>query len=102
MRNQNCRILLFALILTLHRSPVAAQETFVQPPARLLTTFPITLFTGGVMILRARLGNFPDTLNFVLDTGSGGISLDSSTCERLHLHPLPSDKTILGIGGCGR
>jgi PDZ domain/Aspartyl protease len=99
MRNQNYWILLFALILTLHRTPVAAQETFVQPPARLLTTIPFTLYTGGVMILRARLDNFPDTLNFILDTGSGGISLDSSTCLQMHLNPVPSDKTILGIGG---
>ncbi len=99
MRNQNCLILLFALILTLHHSPVAAQETFVQPPARLLTTFSFTLFTGGVMLLRGRLDDFPDSLNFILDTGSGGISLDSNTCERLHLNPVPSDKTILGIGG---
>jgi hypothetical protein len=99
MRNPNYRILLFALILTLHRAPAAAQETFIQSPARLLTTFPVTLFTGGVMILRARLNDFPDTLNFVLDTGSGGISLDSGTCVRLHLNPEASDKTILGIAG---
>ncbi len=99
MLNRNCWILLFAIILTLHRTPVAAQETFVQPPARLLTTIPFTLYTGGVMLLRARLGNFPDTLNFILDTGSGGISLDSSTCMRLHLNPILSDKTILGIAG---
>ncbi len=99
MRNQNCWILLFALILNLNRTPVAAQETFVQPPARLLTTFSVTLFTGGVMLLKAKLDDFPDSLNFILDTGSGGISLDSMTCERLHLNPVPSDKTILGIAG---
>jgi hypothetical protein len=76
-----------------------AQETFVQRPARLLTTFPVTLFTGGVVMVRARFDDFPDSLNFILDTGSGGISLDSSTCERLHLNPVLSDKTILGIAG---
>jgi len=79
--------------------PAAAQETFVQPPARLLTTFPVTMFTGGVVILRARLDDFPDTMSFILDTGSGGISLDSSTCDRLHMKPILSDKTILGIAG---
>src|SRR5580692_11167521 len=99
MRNRNCWILLFALILTLHRAPAAAQETFVEPPARLLTTFQFSLFTGGVIVLRARLDNFPDTLNFVLDTGSGGISLDSGTCVQMHLNPVLSDKTILGIAG---
>jgi hypothetical protein len=99
MHNQNCWRLLVAGMLTLLRVPVIAQETFVQPPAKLLTTFPFTLFTGGVMVLRARLDNFPDTLNFILDTGSGGISLDSGTCERLHMKPVLSDKTIVGIGG---
>jgi hypothetical protein len=99
MRNQNCWRLLFAAILSLSRVPVAAQETFVQPQARLLTTFPFTLFTGGVMILRAKLDDFPDSLTFILDTGSGGISLDSSTCEQQHLTPILSDKTILGIAG---
>ncbi|HUB59581.1 MAG TPA: aspartyl protease family protein [Puia sp.] len=99
MRNQNCWRLLIAGVISISCAPAAAQETFVQAPARLLTTFPITLFTGGVMLLRARLDNFPDTLNFILDTGSGGISLDSGTCEQLKLKPEPSDKTILGIAG---
>ncbi len=99
MRHQNYRILLYSLILTLSRAPAIAQETFVQPPARLLTKFTFTLFTGGVMALRAKMDNFPDSMTFILDTGSGGISLDSTTCVRLHLDPVLSDKTILGIGG---
>ena len=77
----------------------SAQEKFVQPPSRLLTRFPVTLFTGGVVLVKARLGDFPDSLNFILDTGSGGISLDSTTSERLKLNPILSDKTILGIAG---
>jgi hypothetical protein len=76
-----------------------AQETFVQPPAKFLTSFPVNVFTGGVILVKCRLDNFPDSLSFVLDTGSGGISLDSSTCVRLRLVPAPSDKTILGIAG---
>jgi hypothetical protein len=92
-------------VLLLHTTLVSltgalgAQETFVQPASKLITSFPFTTFTGGVMLVRARLGNFPDSLNFILDTGSGGISLDSGTCIRLKLEPLPSDKTILGIAG---
>ncbi|MBS1601241.1 MAG: aspartyl protease family protein [Bacteroidetes bacterium] len=85
------------LILFMGRS-AGAQETFTQP-AKLITTFPFTMFTGGVILLRARLDNFADTLNFILDTGSGGISLDSMTCLRLNLTPKPSDRTILGIAG---
>jgi PDZ domain/Aspartyl protease len=76
-----------------------AQEKFVAPPAKLITSFSFNLLTGGVIVLRGCLGNFPDSLNLILDTGSGGISLDSITCLKLKLQPLPSDKTILGIAG---
>ena len=34
-----------------------------------------------------------------MDTGSGGISLDSTTCVRLNIDPVTTDKFILGIGG---
>lgn len=91
--------LLLPLLASLKGTTVHAQETFVQPASRLITTFPFTVFTGGVILLKAKLNNFPDSLNFILDTGSGGISLDSETCVRLRMTPLPSDKTILGIAG---
>lgn len=50
-------------------------------------------------MLQGRVGNYPDTLNFILDTGSGGISLDSSTCTRMNIKTEPSDRTIRGIAG---
>src|ERR1700761_50126 len=84
-----------SLLLTTFYSlayPLRAQETFVPPASKFITSFPFSVFTGGVMIVKARLDNFPDSLNFVLDTGSGGISLDSLTCERLKLSPQPSEK----------
>ncbi len=98
---RTCRALLFlpAILLLLSNSDLRGQETFVQSPAKLITTFPVVLFTGGVILVKARLGDYPDSLNFILDTGSGGISLDSLTCVRLKLTPQPSDKTILGIAG---
>jgi hypothetical protein len=52
-----------------------------------------------VVVIRAMLEGYPDSLNFILDTGSGGISLDSATCVRLKIPTLPSDKTIRGIAG---
>src|SRR5882724_771849 len=76
-----------------------AQEEFIPSPSRLITTFPFTTFTGGVIIIKAQLGTHSDSLNFILDTGSGGISLDSITCVRLKITPIPSDKTIRGIAG---
>jgi hypothetical protein len=95
------RCLVFLLIPTVFFSyrPLEAQEKFVPPPAKLITSFPFTVFTGGVILVRACIGDFPDSLNFILDTGSGGISLDSATCQRLKIASLPSDKTILGIAG---
>jgi len=79
-------------------SQTAAQEEFVTP-SRLLTKMHFRQLTGGVVLLKAQLGNFPDTLNFILDTGSGGISLDSVTTAYFGLKPTPSDRTIRGIAG---
>jgi hypothetical protein len=76
-----------------------AQEQFVEPPARLLTTFKFKQLSGGVILLKGQFANFKDTLNFILDTGSGGISLDSTTVEDFKIVPTPSDMTILGIAG---
>lgn len=75
-----------------------AQEEFVEP-ARLLTKFHFTQFTGGVVLLKAQFANFPDSLNFILDTGSGGISLDSTTAAYFKLKPQASDRLIRGIAG---
>ncbi len=76
-----------------------AQEEFIEPVSRLLTRIPITQLTGGVVILNATFDDFPDTLNFILDTGSSGISLDSSTAAYFKLNPVESDRTIRGIAG---
>src|SRR5678810_1272435 len=76
-----------------------AQEQFVDGPAKLLTSFRFKQLSGGVIMLNARFANFPDTLNFILDTGSGGISLDSTTVDYFRITPTPSDMTILGIAG---
>ena len=74
-----------------------AQEEFIEPPSRLITTVPFIQLTGGIVIIQAKFGNFPDTLNFIMDTGSSGISLDSTTAEYLKLKPTPTDRTIRGI-----
>src|SRR5881392_908919 len=92
-----CLVLLFLVQQSLY-----AQEEFIEPPAKFLTRIPFTQLTGGVVILRATLNNFPDTLNFILDSGSSGISLDSSTAEFLKLKPEASDRTIRGIAGIKR
>ncbi len=95
-------ILLFLFLKPLFPA-AAAQESdagkTVSKAARLITAIPFEQLTGGVVIIRAALDNYPDTLHFILDTGSGGISLDSTTAARLQLKLTPSDRTIKGIAG---
>jgi hypothetical protein len=88
-----------ALMLACFCSGVTAQEEFVPPQAKLITRFPFTQISGGIVIVKAQFDNFPDSLNFVFDTGSGGISLDSVTATYLKVKMEKSDKTIRGIGG---
>jgi Aspartyl protease len=97
MGKQICYI--FFVLISLAGSTVSAQEVFVDPPARLITQIPFIQLTGGVIIVKAQVNNSPDSLNFILDTGSSGISLDSATVEYLKLKPIPSDRTIKGIAG---
>lgn len=86
--------LLFIGIL-LFVSVASGQETPVQP----LTRIPFLSLTGGVMIVTAQMPPFPDTLQFIFDTGSSGISLDSSTAAYLGLQPVYSGYAIRGVGG---
>ena len=76
-----------------------AQESFIPKPAQKLASFPFNTLTGGVIVVKVRLDGYPDTLNFILDTGSGGISIDSTTSLRLQIPSEASDKMVLGIGG---
>src|SRR6188768_3507574 len=90
--------ILFCFLIAVSIS-ATAQEQFVDGPSRLLTSFRFKQLSGGVIMFNARFANFPDTLNFILDTGSGGISLDSTTVDYFKITPTPSDMTILGIAG---
>lgn len=89
--------LLILLLSCLNR--LAAQEILPTPQARFITRFPFKQFSGGVMMITAKFENVKDSLNFILDTGSGGISLDSSTCSEFMIPLTPTDTTITGIGG---
>jgi hypothetical protein len=77
---------------------IAAQEEFVVP-SRFLTKFSFVQLTGGIVLLQGQFDQYKDTLNFILDTGSGGISLDSTTAEYFGVKPEPSSRTIRGIAG---
>ncbi len=96
MKKPGTLLLFLSFIISLE---IFSQEQFVEPEATKITSFKFRQLTGGVVILKALFENFEDSLNFILDTGSGGISLDSSTVEYLNLKPTPSNMTILGIAG---
>lgn len=76
-----------------------AQEQIIDPPSTLLTQIGFFTITGGVVIVQATIDDCPDTLNFVLDTGSGGISLDSTLVHDLGLIPEESNVRIRGVAG---
>lgn len=90
----------FAMMLLLLQSLRGrAQEEFIEPPSKFITSIPFIQLTGGIIIMQAKLDDIADTLNFILDTGSSGISLDSTTVDYLKLKPSPSNRTIRGIAG---
>jgi len=90
--------LLYCGLLTIVCLTGFAQEEFVEP-SKFLTRFSFLQMTGGVIIMQGQFDKFRDTLNFILDTGSGGISLDSTTVDYFGLKGTPSNRTIRGIGG---
>lgn len=87
------------LLLILFFSRLTAQEEFVPPPAKLITSFKFKMLTGGIITLKGLVGTYKDSLNFILDTGSGGISLDSMAAVRLNIKTEMSERTIRGIAG---
>jgi hypothetical protein len=87
----------FFLLMLISLSSGHAQKNSTN--AKLITQIPFSTFTGGVVVVKAQLKGYPDTLNFIMDTGSGGISLDSTTCIRLNIVPAMTDRLIMGIGG---
>lgn len=90
---------LWTMLLCLWFSSLMAQEEFVLPHAKLITKFSFVQLNGGIIVLRGTIDNIPDSLNFILDTGCGGISLDSTTVEEFGFNKQKSDRTIRGIAG---
>ena len=52
-----------------------------------------------MIAVQARVGDNPIPLNFILDSGSGGISLDSATVEEFNIPIRATDTSISGIAG---
>ena len=91
--------LLVYYIITIFTVPVFGQKVDADKPARFITEFKFRQLTGGVMLLKAKFNNMPDSFNFILDTGSGSISLDSTTAEEYTIPHEPSGRYMYGIAG---
>lgn len=92
--------LILSLLIGVAAPPANAQDTESGLPAkRYLSTFRFQVLNGGIILGKVKLNNFPDSLNFIFDTGCGGVSLDSTTCEHFRLSPVASPNIIRGIAG---
>ena len=94
MRIINCIIIFVFLPLSLIAGDSARSE--------LISRIPFRIFSGGVIIVKAAIPPSQDSLTFIVDTGSGGISLDSVTCNSLGIVSRETDTLINGIGGTRR
>lgn len=90
---------LFYIFFTICCLCCKAQEKDIEKPAKFITKFPFRQLSGGVVLVQANFDNIPDSFNFILDTGSGAISLDSSTTAEFNISHVPSGRTINGIAG---
>jgi len=95
------KLKLFSLVILMNISvlQIYGQVQLTNQPAKLLEKVPFSVLTGGVIMVTGQLKSYPDSLHFILDTGSGGISLDSLTCIRLGIDLEASDIFIRGLGG---
>lgn len=93
------KLLVIFILLGFCRPMAHAQERYDKNPSEFITKFSFTQLTGGVIMLRGTFNSIPDSLNFILDTGSGAISIDSSTTVEFSIPNRPSGKRVSGIAG---
>lgn len=89
--------LLIPLLLLFSLTGTAQEKQ--SPVAEKITSFPFTVLMGGVVIVKAHFDSIPGQLNFILDTGSGAISLDSTTAAIYQVPHIPSGRKVTGIAG---
>ncbi len=78
--------------------PAAAQDEGL-PADRYLTSVRFRVLFGGIIMGKACIDSFQDSLNFIFDTGCGSVSLDSMTAEHFKLIPRNSSAFIHGVAG---
>jgi predicted aspartyl protease len=67
--------------------------------AQKITTIPFEELYGGVIKIKATVGDYTDTLSFIFDTGSSHISLDSTTVAEMQIATNQTENFVNGIGG---
>ncbi|WP_236059678.1 aspartyl protease family protein [Chitinophaga rhizophila] len=98
---KHCWFILIAINCLFHVAHAQTTPTSATSlkEGELITTFPFRQYYGGVVVIQACLAGIPDTLQFILDTGSAGISLDTTTCLQLGIPLTPTDRVVRGVGG---
>jgi hypothetical protein len=92
--------LILCLLLVIVSLPTKAQDSQSRLPSKhYLTSLRFRVLNGGIILAKVKMNNFPDSLNFIFDTGCGGVSLDSTTCAQFKLQPVLSPNMIRGIAG---
>jgi hypothetical protein len=76
-----------------------AQERYYEKPAKYITRFPFKQLSGGVILVEARFNDLIQPFHFILDTGSGAISLDSSTVVEFNITHVTSVRSVSLIAG---
>lgn len=92
-------VIMIIVILSSFPKLGIGQERYDKTDSKFITKFSFTQLTGGVVLLKATFNDIPDSLNFILDTGSGAISLDSVTAAEFNVENVPSGLTVSGIAG---
>ena len=93
------RKFLFYLLCSICSLAVKGQQNNDTTKALFITEFPFTQLIGGVILVKAQLDTLKEPFNFILDTGSGAISLDSTTVEEFGISNVSSGKSVRGIAG---
>ncbi len=96
MRYRLIKLFLLGILLN---NVASGQVSSSDTSSRFITRLAFRQLNGGIILFKAKVNDYPDSLNFILDTGSGGISLDSTTCTEFGIPLEPSNRTIRGIGG---
>lgn len=87
--------LLFSL---LSASVVLGQSPEEAAKSKYIGSIAFQSLSGGVIMVSGRIDGWQDSLHFLLDTGSGGISLDSSKSVSIGFTPSENIR-LSGIGG---